>query len=108
MWLLAWGMNVRSRITRLASGWQAVFIRRSAFEELGGFAEIAFYEDIDISRRLKRLGRLATPANRVITPSRQWRREGVPERALKLSLIRLLFVLGVDPSLLSHQRFKRG
>jgi rSAM/selenodomain-associated transferase 2 len=100
MRMVAAAINLRSRLTRVAGGGHAIFMRRSVFEQLGGFAEIDFCEDLDMSRRLKRLGRVASLASRVITPARRWRQEGIPETAVRLSLIRLLFMLGVNPTIL--------
>ena len=100
MRMVAAAINLRSRLTRVAGGAHAIFMRRSVFEQLSGFAEIDFCEDLEMSRRLKRLGRIASLSSRVVTPARRWRQEGIPETAVRLSLIRLLFMLGVNPSIL--------
>ena len=50
-------MNMRSRLTGIATGDQAMFVTRAAFEEAGGFPPIALMEDIALSAKLKRLGR---------------------------------------------------
>ena len=49
-------MNLRSRLTGIATGDQAIFVRRAAFEALGGYAPIPLMEDVELSRRLRRLG----------------------------------------------------
>jgi hypothetical protein len=51
-------MNLRSRWSGIATGDQALFVRRDIFERIGRFAEIPLMEDIEFSRRLKRAGRL--------------------------------------------------
>jgi len=56
-------MNLRSRLTRIATGDQALFVRRSLFESLGGYAPIALMEDIELARRLRRSGRRAACAS---------------------------------------------
>ena len=60
-------MNLRSRLTGICTGDQAIFVRRSAFERLGGYPEIALMEDIELTRRLKRIGRFAPLGLRVTT-----------------------------------------
>src|SRR5207248_2829890 len=72
--LLGWLISTRSRLTRIATGDQAIFVRRSVFERLGGLAEIDLCEDLEFSRRLKRVGQVACLRSRVVTSSRRWRR----------------------------------
>ena len=70
-------MNLRSRASGIATGDQALFITRGAFERVGGFPEQPLMEDIEISRRLKRLGRPACLRARVCTSGRRWEQRGV-------------------------------
>ena len=70
-------MNLRSRASGIATGDQAIFITREAFERVGGFPEQVLMEDIEISRRLKRLGRPACLRARVCTSGRRWEQRGV-------------------------------
>ena len=70
-------MNLRSRASGIATGDQAMFITRGAFERVGGFPEQPLMEDIEISRRLKRLGRPACLRARVCTSGRRWEQRGV-------------------------------
>ena len=95
-------MNRRSRWSGMATGDQALFVRRAVFEHLGGFADIALMEDIDFSRRLKRQGRLAALRERVTTSFRRWERHGPLKTILLMWTLRLLYWLGVSPSRLSH------
>jgi len=90
-------MNWRSRLTRIATGDQAIFIRRDAFEELGGYAALPLMEDIDLSRRMKRLGRVACLRERVSTSARRWQRDGVVRTILLMWSLRLRYALGVAP-----------
>jgi rSAM/selenodomain-associated transferase 2 len=100
-------MNVRSRLTGIATGDQAIFVRREVFEALGGFPEIPLMEDIEFSKRLKRRGRLACLRLRVTTSARKWEREG-PLRTITLMwLLRLLYVLGVPPHRLHRHYYGR-
>jgi rSAM/selenodomain-associated transferase 2 len=94
-------INGRSRLTRVASGDHAIFIRRSIFEKLGGFAEIDHCEDIELARRLKHLGELACLASRVITPARCWQNDGLPETILRKALMSVFFYFGIDSSILN-------
>lgn len=70
-------MNLRSRWTGIATGDQAMFMRREVFEQLGGFAPLPLMEDIDMSGRLLRLGAPACMRERVITSGRRWEQRGV-------------------------------
>jgi rSAM/selenodomain-associated transferase 2 len=57
LWLTGELINIRSRLSHIATGDQAIFIRRPVFEQLGGYADIPLMEDIDLTRRMKRAGR---------------------------------------------------
>ena len=70
-------MNLRSRLSGIATGDQAIFVTRAAFERVGGFPAQPLMEDIEISRRLKRLGRPACLRARVCTSGRRWEQRGV-------------------------------
>lgn len=95
--LVAWFMNRRSRLTGIATGDQAMFTRRETFEQLGGFAPIPLMEDIQMSRRLKALGRPACIATPVVTSGRRWARNG-PWRTIWLMWrLRAAYFLGADP-----------
>jgi rSAM/selenodomain-associated transferase 2 len=107
MRLVAWFMNVRSRLTGIATGDQAVFVRRPVFQALGGFAEIPLMEDVEFSRRLKRAGRVAHLRLRVTTSARKWEREG-PIRTIALMwLLRFLYASGVRPARLHRYYYGR-
>ena len=70
-------MNLRSRLTGIATGDQAIFVTREAFDRVGGFPLQPLMEDLEISRRLKRLGRPACLRARVRTSGRRWEQRGV-------------------------------
>jgi rSAM/selenodomain-associated transferase 2 len=70
-------MNLRSRLSGIATGDQAIFVTRAAFERVGGFPAQPLMEDIEISRRLKRLSRPACLRARVCTSGRRWEQRGV-------------------------------
>jgi rSAM/selenodomain-associated transferase 2 len=70
-------MNRRSRWTGIATGDQAIFVTRAAFERVGGFPLQPLMEDIELSRRLKRVARPACLRERVVTSGRRWEQRGV-------------------------------
>jgi rSAM/selenodomain-associated transferase 2 len=95
-------INLRSRLTGIATGDQAIFVSRKAFEAVGGFPDLPLMEDIAISRRLKRLCRpycIATPA---VTSGRRWEQSGVIRTILLMWRLRLSYYLGVEPALLAE------
>jgi len=91
-------MNLRSRITGIATGDQGMFVRREVFERLGGFPDIELMEDIALSRALNRLGPplcLDTPLQ---SSSRRWERRGIARTILLMWSLRLAYALGVSPA----------
>jgi rSAM/selenodomain-associated transferase 2 len=96
--VIAWFMNTRSRASGICTGDQAIFVRRADFEAVGGYPEIPLMEDIELSRRLKRRGRLRALRLRVTTSARKWEREG-PLRTMGLMwALRFLHFCGVAPT----------
>ena len=96
--MVAWFMNTRSRASGICTGDQAIFVRRADFEAVGGYPDIPLMEDIELSRRLKRRGRLAALRLRVTTSARKWEREG-PLRTIGLMwALRVLHFCGVAPA----------
>ena len=96
-------MNTRSRLTGIATGDQAMFVTRAAFDAVGGFPPIALMEDLALSARLKRLGRPLALRAHVTTSPRRWRQHGTLRTILKMWRLRLGFFLGVDPEKLARQ-----
>jgi rSAM/selenodomain-associated transferase 2 len=95
--LVAWLMNARSRLSGICTGDQGIFVRRADFEAVGGYPDIPLMEDIELSRRLKRRGRLGALRLRVTTSARKWEREG-PLRTIGLMwALRFLHFCGVSP-----------
>ena len=90
-------MNLRSRLSGIATGDQAMFVRRSAFEAAGGFPQIPLMEDIALSARLKRAGRPACLRERVVTSGRRWERQGVLSTVFLMWRLRFAYWLGADP-----------
>jgi len=97
--LVACAMNLRSRLTGIATGDQAIFVRRDAFR---GFPEIALMEDIAFSKAMKREGRPACLAERALTSGRRWEARGVLRTIVLMWRLRLLYFLGVRPEVLAR------
>jgi len=104
---IGWLISARSRLSRTGTGDQAIFVRRAVFERLGGYRDIAVCEDLDLSRRLKRAGRVACLRSRVTTSARRWRKHGVLATTMRMWFIRAAFLLGVPPARLAHL-YNRG
>lgn len=100
-WLISRLVNLRSRWTRIATGDQAIFVRRTAFERLRGFADLPLMEDVEFTRRLKRLGRLAALRAQVTTSFRRWRVGGPLRTVLLMWTLRFLYWAGISPQRLS-------
>lgn len=95
-------MNWRATLTGIATGDQAIFVRRDLFHMLGGFAPIDLMEDIELTTRLKWFGRPARIRAPVITSSRRWETYGIARTVLRMWMLRLLYALGVSPRRLVH------
>lgn len=102
LWLTGELINIRSRLSRIATGDQAIFVRRETFEHMGGFPEIPLMEDISFTKALKRQGSIACLRDRVVTSSRRWRADGVVRTVLLMWSLRFLYFCGVSP-----QRLRR-
>jgi rSAM/selenodomain-associated transferase 2 len=94
-------MNLRSRMTGIATGDQAIFVRRSAFIEAGGYPEQPLMEDIELSKRLKRLGSPACLRQRVITSGRRWECHGVWRTILLMWRLRFDYWRGIPAAQLA-------
>ena len=99
--VVAWSMNHRSRLTGIATGDQAIFVRRDAFAAAGGFPELPLMEDIALSRRLRRFGPPLCLKERVVTSSRRWEQDGVLRTIILMWRLRASFWLGADPDRLA-------
>lgn len=95
--LVAAAMNLRSRLTGIATGDQAIFTTREAFERAGRFAEIPLMEDVALSRALRRIAPPVCLRARVTTSGRRWERDGTLRTILLMWRLRLAYALGADP-----------
>lgn len=95
--VIAWFMNQRSRLTGIATGDQAIFVRRSTFDALGGFADIPLMEDVEFSGRLKLASRPYCISDPVITDSRRWQRHGAWRTIIQMWHLRWRYWRGESP-----------
>ncbi|MCK8514874.1 TIGR04283 family arsenosugar biosynthesis glycosyltransferase [Methylonatrum kenyense] len=100
--IIEWCMNQRSRLTGIATGDQALFVRRDAFEAVGGFPLIPLMEDVALSGALRRQGRPYCSAVRVRTSARRWERFGVLPTVLQMWQLRYRFWRGDNPQELAR------
>lgn len=101
--LVATLMNLRSRLTGIATGDQAIFIERSSFIALEGFAPIPLMEDVEFCSRAKRLSRPLALRERVRTSGRRWEQNGVWRTILLMWQLRWAFFFGADPAELARR-----
>lgn len=96
-------MNIRSRLTGIATGDQAMFMRRDAFEKAGHFPDIPLMEDIALSTALKRISLPLCLRAQVTTSGRRWEEHGVLRTIILMWRLRLAYFLGADPGALARR-----
>lgn len=101
-WVIARLISLRSRWSGIATGDQALFVRREVFASLGGFTDIPIMEDVDFTRRLKRAGRVAPLRALVTTSFRRWERRGTVRTIGLMWGLRFLYWMGVNPNKLKN------
>ncbi len=106
--LIAMMMNWRSRLTGIATGDQAMFVTRQAFQTVGGFPDIPLMEDIALSARLKKLGQPCCLTDKVVTSARRWLQHGILKTILLMWRLRLAYFFGADPYDLAARYYRRN
>lgn len=101
--LVSFMINMRSRWTGIATGDQAIFVRREVFEQIGGFPDIALMEDIALSRQLKSLAWPLCLRELVRTSPRRWRRHGIVRTIWLMWRLRAAYFFGADPDQLARR-----
>ena len=96
-------MNARSRLTGIATGDQAIFVRRDAFEQVGHFPDIPLMEDIALSKALKRISPPLCLRAQVATSGRRWEKNGVLRTIILMWRLRLAYFLGANPATLAKR-----
>jgi rSAM/selenodomain-associated transferase 2 len=100
--LIAWGTNMRTRFGKLPYGDQALFVRRTLFEALGGYTEVPLLEDVKLVQALRRQGELALLDHTVHTSGRRWLQRGLVTTTLRNTLIIAFYFCGVSPGTLKR------
>jgi GT2 family glycosyltransferase len=88
------GINFRSKIFKLPYGDQGLFVKRSVFEELGGFREMPNCEDLDFVCRLKKQGKIAILDERISSSIRRWENHGILQTSLRNQFLLASYILG--------------
>ncbi len=89
---------LRTRLTRIPFGDQAIFMRGEYFRELGGYKDVPLMEDVEIMQRIKKRGdRICIIPEKVITSPRRWEQEGILVSTLRNWTVQFLYYLGVSP-----------
>jgi rSAM/selenodomain-associated transferase 2 len=101
--LIAVFMNARSRLTGIATGDQAMFVTRQAFDAAGGFPEIALMEDVTFARNLKRVSPPLCLSARVTTSGRRWEQRGVLRTIVLMWRLRFAYFFGAEPDDLARR-----
>ncbi|HYR06368.1 MAG TPA: TIGR04283 family arsenosugar biosynthesis glycosyltransferase [Longimicrobium sp.] len=96
-------MNLRSRLTGIATGDQAIFVRADWFRRAGGFPQIPLMEDVALSKALRRMGPPLCLRDRVRTSSRRWEERGVLRTIVLMWRLRAEYALGADPARLAER-----
>ena len=106
--IIARASALRSRLTRIPYGDQAIFIARDYFQKIGCFKDIPLMEDVELMRRIKRIGdKICIFRDRVSTSPRRWEQEGVVYCSLRNVIILSLYYMGVSPDKLARYYRKR-
>lgn len=99
--------SLRSRITRIPFGDQAIFIKRNYFEQIGGFCDIPLMEDVELMRRIKkRGGSIHIVPMKITTSAGKWEEEGVLFTTLRNWLLQFFYFAGVSPKKLIRYYYK--
>ncbi len=96
--LVAWTSNARTRRLHWVFGDQAMFLRRSVFDALGGFPDLPIMEDLEMTRRLARSGRLVLLPATSTASARRFTQHGTLRMLVYMQWLKLLYFAGADPA----------
>ena len=95
--------SLRSRVTRIPFGDQAIFIRKEYFDKIGGYRDMPIMEDVEIMKRIRKRGdRIFIIDRRVRTSPRRWEHEGIVRCTLRNWLLQVLYPLGISSHTLAR------
>ncbi|MBI4667560.1 MAG: TIGR04283 family arsenosugar biosynthesis glycosyltransferase [Nitrospinae bacterium] len=95
------GANLRSRFLKMPYGDQAIFVRKTVFDGIGGYEDVPLMEDVRLITAMKRRGKVVILSDAARTSARRWEREGVWRRVTKNLALITLHQLGVSPQKLA-------
>lgn len=96
-------INLRSRLTKISTGDQGIFVSRNLFEKINGYSNIPLMEDIELSHRLKKLSSPACLNQAIITSSRRWEKNGIIRTVLLMWYLRFAYSIGVPAEKLNRR-----
>lgn len=105
--VVEFSMNLRSRITGIATGDQVIFVAPTLFQRVGGFPNLPLMEDVALSQNLKRIRQPICLRARATTSSRRWEERGILRTVLLMWCLRLAYALGIDPLWLARMYYQR-
>ncbi len=94
-------ISLRSRLTSIATGDQAIFVNRALWQRLEGYGDIALMEDVEFSGRARKLTKAQVQSSCVVTSSRRWEQRGIVATVLLMWRLRWLYFCGVSPQTLA-------
>lgn len=100
--LVAWGINLRTRLFITATGDQGIFLRRALFEHFGGYQELPLMEDIELFNALKRVSRAVVLGAKIEISPRRWLKHGIWRTVIWMYLLRAAYWLGANPATLKR------
>ncbi|NOX08773.1 MAG: glycosyltransferase family 2 protein [Gammaproteobacteria bacterium] len=95
-------INLRSRLSGIATGDQGIFISRALYEQVGGYPQISLMEDVALSKRLKQQCKPLCLHQRLLTSSRRWEEKGIMRTIFLMWSLRLAYAMGVSPGTLAR------
>ena len=96
--IISRAITLRSRLTKVPYGDQAIFLRKDLFTRLGGYKEISLMEDLELMRRIRRSGdQIMIISECVSTSPRRWEREGILYCTVRNWTVKALYYFGVSP-----------
>jgi rSAM/selenodomain-associated transferase 2 len=101
------GVALRVALFGVPYGDQGIFVRRTVFQKMGGYAAIPLMEDVEFVRRLKRQGRVRHLTDKLATSARRWERDGWWTRSALNLVFLTLYTLGASPAWLASRYHRR-
>ena len=105
---IAWAMNQRSAVTSICTGDHGMFVRRALLERIGGIPDQLLMEDIELSKRLRRIAKPTRIRTLLGTSSRRWEQDGIVRTILLMWELRLRYFLGASPEVLAARYYPDG